>query len=213
MNENDENSDYTPRKKTGGRLKGTSNKPKPPSTYKDEAGNLVYRQHGNAGFTTKGNKNAAGRPAVYPRGTVTYNILCALSDADCGIAVYLGEGKVTTGIRRALAIANVLIECPKTRNEAERLCDQSRLHVNEVLREKFKLEFGLELRKVKIVGDHRIVKDHIDTAEERRQEEEGNRRWFEIMDECAAEDRAKDRADEELSKKPAVDPSWDDCLK
>ena|ERR1700690_1087879 len=44
----------------------------------------------------------AGRPAVFPPGTVKHQLLITLSDRQCALAVHLGEGSASEGVRIAL---------------------------------------------------------------------------------------------------------------
>lgn len=83
--------------------------------------NLGYQyRRGNttSGALRKGNRN--GRPAFYPPGTTIYRVLMTLSDADYAIAVILGNGNVSHGVRRTLAMAasQVPPDAPTTRFEA-----------------------------------------------------------------------------------------------
>ena len=53
----------------------------------------------------KGNVNATGRPRIYPPGTIVHKNMVILSDPEYAAALTLGEGNMSEGIRRAIALA------------------------------------------------------------------------------------------------------------
>ena len=182
--------------KTGGRKKGSKNRPKPEGYVRDPP-------HGNTGFCPPGNRtrgaerrgNRSGRPPLYPKGTPVSQLALWLSDNDRAIATYLGEGKVSQGIRRALAMAAVQIDCPESLEKAIEVCRTSRIGVNELLRRELK-DFEIEVPKISKSGAGRVRSLWVgrgrpaavrDPAEVKRIEEIGAR----VFRECAEEDRKR----------------------
>ena len=140
--------------KPRGRPKGSLNKPKPEEHYRD-------RPHGNyemgTGNYTRGTARKGyrgGRKALYREGEASL-VSFKLSDAEIALAVYLGEGAIPKGVRRALAAMRRDVPgIPRTRNEAERLCERSSIAVNKLLRDVFRTRFAVMLPVTRASARH-----------------------------------------------------------
>ncbi len=196
---------YVKRKKTGGRQKGTKNRPK--------LENLEPIPHHNAGYTTLGNRtkgaerrgNHAGRPPIYTDDTPTRQVLITLSNFELAVLLYVGEGKVSKGVRRIAAAMRTLIDCPDNVADVKEQCRNARIHLNESIREQFKGQFDIEIPKLSLSGAGRPKYPDDDGGEE-----QAMRKALEL---CYGKDYDKEEKETEPSEPKDVDPLWDDCFK
>jgi hypothetical protein len=82
----------------------------------------------------KGNTGATGRPRIYPLGTVVYKNMVTLSDEEYAAAVTLGDGNMSQGLRRAIAIAAQTLPTtsPRERYAAFAAATQERKHADRL---------------------------------------------------------------------------------
>lgn len=95
-----------------------------------------------------------GRKPIYPKGTEVIKALVILSDAEAAVSMYIGQGNISRGIRRALAFAKPhLAHCPENRDAAYAMAKQT--HIGAV-RADIVAGLGLQLPLIPTSGYGRL---------------------------------------------------------
>jgi hypothetical protein len=66
---------------------------------------IANRRRGNTTHGTGRKGFKGGRARLYPEGTELYHVALKLADPECRMAIWLGRGNMSDGIRRALETA------------------------------------------------------------------------------------------------------------